>query len=435
MTMPHSLDIFLNDRRVGTITNFDNDQNVFVFDKDYVNDEDRPMLSLGFFDVTGTLATQTRRPQTRLLPFFANLLPEGHLRNYLAEQAHLNPIRDFPLLWLLGGDLPGAVIARHTEGQHVPPTDDNVVPTAIERDPKILKFSLAGIQLKFSAIRETSGGLTIPVHGQNGNWILKMPSTTYSRVPENEFAMMTFAGSVGIEVPEIDLVDPFSVQNLPEVRTDLGKAFLIKRFDRGPNGQRVHIEDFAQVFNQYPEDKYKNVSYANMLKGIYRVMGADQAEEFVRRLVLTIAIGNADMHLKNWSVIYRDGKTPVLAPAYDYLSTIMYIRNDQLALTIVRERDWSAITYDLLERFARRAEVPRGLVLSAARDMVARVHEKWPKMLSSLTAPEFEDGIKLKEHLRSIPIFQLKSLTQRSLIDLSLSDKTARQDAHPTEIA
>lgn len=444
MTMSHSLDIFLNDRRVGVITNFENDQNVFVFDKDYAADAARPTLSLGFLDEAGNLAPQTRRPQTRLLPFFANLLPEGYLRNYVAEQAHLNPVRDFPLLWLLGGDLPGAVIARHSDGQHEPAPDDDVVAVAIERDPKVLKFSLAGIQLKFSAIRETSGGLTIPVHGQNGNWILKMPSATYPRVPENEFAMMTFARSVGIEIPEIELVEPSSVENLPEVRTDLGKALLIKRFDRGDHGKRIHIEDFAQIFNQYPEDKYKNVSYANMLKGIYRVMGVTEAEEFVRRLVFTIAIGNADMHLKNWSVIYRDANTPRLSPAYDYLSTIVYIWNDQLALTIVRERDWAKITFDLLERFARRAEVPRGVVISAARDMVARVHERWPAMISSLTYPEFEQGSILNEHLRSIPIFQPNSNSEPNypkLVDLpplgtSLTGNLDRaKPPHPTEIA
>lgn len=397
--MPHSLDIYLNERRVGAITNIESDQNVFVFDDDYLADPKRPILSLGFLDASGNLAPQTRKPQTKLLPFFANLLPEGHLRKYLAERGHINPARDFPLLWLLGADLPGAIIAKHSHGQS-PPQDYSVVSSEVEGDPKVLKFSLAGIQLKFSAIKESQGGLTIPVHGQNGTWILKMPSSTYAGVPENEFAMMTLARSVGIEIPDIELVKSETVKNLPEIRTDLGKALLIKRFDRDEHG-RVHIEDFAQIFGQYPEDKYKNVSYTNMLGGIYRAMGESEAEEFVRRLVFNIAIGNADMHLKNWSVIYRDGVIPKLSPAYDYLSTILYIPNDQLALTIIRERDWSAITYDLLERFARRAGVPRGIVLNAARDMAGRIQEKWLTSPISLTK---QQRSKLTEHMLSVPI-------------------------------
>ncbi|HYW53256.1 MAG TPA: HipA domain-containing protein [Dongiaceae bacterium] len=403
--MQHVLDILLGDRHAGSITNLGSDHNVFVFDPAYVADPNRPALSLGFFNAKGELAAPTRPPQVRLPPFFANLLPEGHLRRYLAERARVNPARDFALLWLLGEDLPGAVIARHASGIGMPPTDrDDVVAPAVEADPGILKFSLAGVQLKFSAIREASGGLTIPVHGKNGTWIVKMPSATYALVPENEYTMLAFARRVGIEVPEIGLVEAASVANMPhEVRTDLGKAMYIARFDRDA-GRRVHIEDFAQIFNQYPADKYHNVSYGNMLSGIWRTMGEEQAKEFVRRLVFSVAIGNADMHLKNWSVIYPDGKTPQLAPAYDYLSTIVYIPNDKLALTIARTKEWEDVSDDLLERFARRAGVPRGVVLSAAREMVERVRGEWPHLDAEQLLPaRFIEA--LDSHLARIPLF------------------------------
>src|ERR1700730_16153006 len=189
----HTLDIFLGDRRVGTITNLDNDHNVFVFDPAYVADHDRPILSLGFFSANGELAATTR-PHLRLPAFFANLLPEGHLREYLAERARGNPTRDFPLLWLLGEDLPRAVIASPPTGSGDPPSEpeDVVVSARIQNDPTVLKFSLAGVQLKFSAIRDATGGLTIPVHGKDGKWILKMPSATYPLVPENEYTILTF---------------------------------------------------------------------------------------------------------------------------------------------------------------------------------------------------------------------------------------------------
>ena len=232
--MQHVLDVILGDRRVGAITNLGSDHNAFVFDPAYVADEGRPVLSLGFFNAKGELAAPARPPQVRLLPFFANLLPEGHLRSYSAQRARVNPVRDFPLLWLLGEDLPGAVIARHPLGIETPPYDsDDIVPPAIQDDPGVLKFSLAGVQLKFSAIREASGGLTVPAHGKNGKWIVKMPSATYALVPENEYTMLTFARRVGIDVPEIGLVEATDVANLPpEVRKDLCKAMYIKRFDR-----------------------------------------------------------------------------------------------------------------------------------------------------------------------------------------------------------
>jgi serine/threonine-protein kinase HipA len=403
--MQHVLEIVLGAHRVGAITNLGTEHNVFVFDPAYVAEPNRPVLSLGFVNAKGELAAPRRSPQVRLLPFFANLLPEGHLRNYLAESAHVNPARDFPLLWLLGEDLPGAVVARHSTGTETPPQDrDDIIAPAVQDDPGVLKFSLAGVQLKFSAIREANGGLTIPVHGKNGKWIVKLPSATFALVPENEFTMLRFARRVGIDVPEIGLTEAADVANLPSgIRDDLGKAMYIKRFDRDGD-VRIHTEDFAQVFNQYPADKYRNVSYANMLSGIWRAMGEEQAKEFVRRLVFSIGIGNADMHLKNWSVIYPDGRTPRLAPAYDYVSTIVYIPNDRLALTIARTREWEDVSDALLERMARRAGVPRGVVLNAAREMVERMHGEWAHLNDEqLLPPHFVDAI--EQHVARIPLF------------------------------
>ena len=263
------------------------------------------------------------------------------------------------------------------------------------------------MQLKFSAIREADGGLTIPIHGKGGTWIAKLPSATYSLVPENEYTMLSFARRVGIDVPEIGLTEASEIGKLPpQVRTDLGNAMYIKRFDRSDGG-RVHSEDFAQIFNQFPADEYKNASYANMLSGIWRTMGQREAEEFIRRLVFAIGIGNADMHLKNWSVIYDD-KTPRLAPAYDSVSTIVYIPN-KLALTIARTKEWEQVSDDLLERFARRAGVPRGVVLDAAHGMVERIRDELPHLNAQGLIPQrFVDVI--RRHITRVPLFSHRAV-------------------------
>ncbi|HEY0394533.1 MAG TPA: HipA domain-containing protein [Candidatus Elarobacter sp.] len=402
--MPNVINVFLHDRFIGTITNLPSDHNVFAFSDDYANDPAAPTLSLGFLNAERKLSLPVRTPHVRLLPFFSNLLSEGHLRAYLARRARVNPARDFPLLWLTGEDLPGAVRASHAEGLTTPPDDADIIAAARgEDDPGLLKFSLAGVQLKFSAVLEAHGGLTIPVHGLHGRWILKLPSATYPRVPENEHAMLRFAARVGIDVPEHRLVDAASVRNLPdEVRTDLGLAISVKRFDRD-GGERIHIEDFNQIFAQYPADKYKNVSYGNMLSGIWNVLGEADTREFVRRLVFNVAIGNGDMHLKNWSVIYRDRRTPALAPAYDYVSTIVYIPGDTLALSIAGSKEWSDVSEDSLERFARRAGVPRGVVLAPARDMAQRIRAEWPALKDDL---ELDPVLveRLDAHMATVPL-------------------------------
>ncbi len=138
-----------------------------------------------------------------------------------------------------------------------------------------LRFSLAGVQLKFSAVMESSGGLTIPAQGIGGSWIVKLPSLQFAAVAENEFVMLELARSIGIRVPRIQLVPVRSIEGLPAEAASLaGNALAVERFDRGPGGQRIHMEDFAQVYGVFPEGKYKGVSYAN----IASVLAAETGE-------------------------------------------------------------------------------------------------------------------------------------------------------------
>lgn len=440
--MRPTLEIFLGATRVGTITNLTTDHNVFTFDDDYLSDPSRPVLSSGFNNTKGEIREKLRVPHVRLLPFFANLLPEGHLRAYLAPQAKVNPKRDFPLLWLLGEDLPGAVIARHADDAVLPEdAQGQIVSESIERDPHVLKFSLAGVQLKFSAIREAEGGLTIPVHGKGGTWIAKMPSSTYPYVPENEHTMLSFARHLGIEVPEIGLINAAQIANMPpQVRTDLGNALYIKRFDRSDE-QRIHIEDFAQIFGLYPthREKYDRASVANILEFLWRATSHDQVEEFVRRLVFSIGIGNGDMHVKNWSVIYSDTRTPRLTPAYDYVSTIVYMPDDDVGLSIARTKNYENIDMERMERLARRAGVPRGLVLRATRDMVERINGEWAHLNDDGLLPQ-RMVEEITAHRDRVPLLRGRAAHP---VELELSPKagaTAPADGAPargaeTEIA
>ena len=80
-----------------------------------------------------------------------------------------------------------------------------------------LRFSLAGVQLKFSAIKSAAGGLTIPAEGVGGSWIVKLPSMTHDGVPENEYSMMSLAAQIGMDVPELQLVEPAPSKSCPRV--------------------------------------------------------------------------------------------------------------------------------------------------------------------------------------------------------------------------
>jgi serine/threonine-protein kinase HipA len=129
-------------------------------------------------------------------------------------------------------------------GEHPHEKDDH--PDNAHPRERGLRFSLAGVQLKFSAVMEASGGLTIPAEGMGGSWIVKLPFHRFPAVPENEFAMLGLARRVGIAVPENRLVPMSDIKGLPEeARAPAGKALAVRHFDRLPGGESVHMEDFA----------------------------------------------------------------------------------------------------------------------------------------------------------------------------------------------
>lgn len=386
MTETRALDIHLADRKVGTLVALEGDRTIFSFAEDYVADAQRPTFSLGYRDTYGALINEPRAHRVRLEPFFSNLLPEGALKDYLARRVGVKAVREFQLLAALGGDLPGAVRAVPTE---VAPENLAQVSEVAAAIPERFRFSLAGVQLKFSALKNQGkkGGLTIAVSGDGGEWIVKLPSTNFASVPENEYSIMTLARLVGIDVPEIELLPLHQIEGLPEGIDQLGEsAFAIRRFDRSPEG-RMHIEDFAQVFSVYPDDKYDKASYRNILAVLADAADEQSVDQFIRRLTFSVLVGNGDMHLKNWSLIYPDGRRPILSPAYDLLSTIAYLPGEQAALRFRRSKEWSDFNEETLVRLADKARIAATPVLKAARETIERFDAVWMGEKAHLPLP------------------------------------------------
>ena len=371
-----ALAVHLQGRRIGVLNRLTGDHHLFSFEQDYVDDPNRALLSLSFKGRSGGLVTSLRPVTRRVPPFFSNLLPEGHLRTYLAELAGVKPTREFYLLAALGADLPGAVTVTPISTDE--PTEMPCESQDREPSPEVLQFSLAGVQLKFSAVMETSGGLTIPAHGVGGFWIVKLPSVHFPAVAENEYCMLELARAAGMAVPQTRLVPVSAVHGLPgEAARLAGQALVVQRFDRTPDGKRIHMEDFAQVFGLFPDDKYGHRSYANIAAVLQAETGEEGVNEFVRRVAFSVTIGNGDMHLKNWSLLYPDGRTPVLSPAYDLVATLPYIAADQLALTFGGSRSLGGIAVEQVRHFADKANLAVSTVWQTVRETVERTAEAW----------------------------------------------------------
>ncbi|MDO8863142.1 HipA domain-containing protein [Haliea sp. E1-2-M8] len=225
-----------------------------------------------------------------------------------------------------------------------------------------------------------------------GSWIVKLPSEKYVGMPENEYSMMALARKIGMNVPALELIDLADIGGLPrDVGAMEGNALAIERFDRLSGGSSVHIEDFAQIFGVCPQDKYKKASMVNITTVVVAESDDTDIREFVRRLVFNTLIGNADMHIKNWSVYYPDKRTARLAAAYDFVSTLPYIDDTGAALTVSRSKRFDGFDEEELVYLAGRVGLAKALVLDVAKETVELFHQHWTAEKNNL--PLFADVV------------------------------------------
>lgn len=286
-------------------------------------------------------------------------------------------------------DVPDTVLNTHGKARAIKFDDKD----------KENKFSLAGVQIKFS-MKEKDGRYKLTTNGELGDWIIKTPSTKHKHVPLNEYTAMRLAALAGIDVPDIKLIELNKLDKLPQINLpDEKLAFAIKRFDRNGN-TRIHMEDFAQVLVKYPHEKYNSISYEQVAKVIYDFSGdglAD-AQQFARRLLVNILLANGDAHLKNWSFLYQDRVTPRLSPAYDIVTTRVYIEDEkEYALNLGKTKNWYSVTEDNFQYWADKSGIPWRVIKPHIEDTMEKTRTLWPAALKDLPM-DSEHKDKLKAH-------------------------------------
>ena len=269
----------------------------------------------------------------------------------------------------------------------------------------MIKFSIAGVQLKLSMVM-SGGSLTLAGRGELGDRIVKLPRGPFAGVPENEFAMMRWAGVSGIIVPEVELCSASQLGPLPTGFEPMVDApiYVVKRFDRRDDGSVVHVEDLNQVVDHWPERKYKEISFERVGLLIHRLCGPEDFEEYVRRLVFCIAIGNEDAHLKNWTLLYPDRINPRLSPAYDLVSTVQYEGLDRgMALKLAGSRDPRRVTRDTIERMATSVGISGEQASQLVDETLAKMRTGWEELESELlVGSEFVE--RLRRYQRTVPL-------------------------------
>jgi serine/threonine-protein kinase HipA len=270
----------------------------------------------------------------RGMDFFENILPEGPALERMAVLAGVRPVDTYGILAAFGHDCAGAIMVlpdgyrpgRNDDSGYSPmaPSDLERVISSLDAAPlaaapeRGFRPSLAGFQRKALLGRADDGTWQLPSGDAPSTWILK-PDGPHA-IAANEITCLRLAAACGLPVPEAELLD---VAGLP--------VLAVKRYDRrdAPTGDipaRVHQEDGCQATAMPPGLKYEEQGGPRLrdFASIIRNFGDPRdVTDLLRRTTFNMAVGNADTHAKNFSILHQpDAPAVRLAPLYDVLSTI-----------------------------------------------------------------------------------------------------------------
>jgi serine/threonine-protein kinase HipA len=291
-----------------------------------------------------------------LHPIFQMNLPEGYLREYL-ERATAKAFGsdDLTVLTLLGNNqigrlqyrLEGQVFDDATEvapelSEILSSDDDGLFDQLLKRFA--LRSGVAGVQPKM--LLDASDKSTVNLN----SYVVKAWGNEFPHLACNEYVCLMLCRNAGLNVPDFYI-------------SDNGKLFISKRFDIDANGLALGFEDFCVLQAKSTKQKYDASleSCANTIKQYVSSPCVSQAlADFFKLTVINVLVRNGDGHLKNSGIIYDDlkgyqqGTLPdqvrQLAPIFDVVSTVVYIKNDSMALTLTGSKRWPK--WKVLEQFA-----------------------------------------------------------------------------------
>lgn len=337
-----ALEVWLEGRRAGELAAAGGTL-VFTYAADYRADPHATPLSLSM-----PLDGPARHEGGPAHLFFAGLLPEGRVLEYVARQHRVSESNVYGLLEAIGGDCAGAVsvMPADVEGAGTTPFHEPLRPGELAKlladlprwpvrpDHGGIRLSLAGAQNKLPvAFRD--GDYALPHGAAASTHILKPPMAVHEdfarSTVENEAFCLALARRVGLPVPDSRIVDLG------------GPVLMLARYDRTWGGdaggggadhagfstiRRIHQEDFCQALALPPSAKYENEGgpgFAACMACVRRHADVPVRDggALLRWLIFNYLIGNADAHAKNLSFLLR-GTGVELAPFYDLISTAVY---------------------------------------------------------------------------------------------------------------
>lgn len=371
---PDRLDVYYGTELVGTI--HDTSPVSFEYAPDWLERPERLTVS--------TIALQPgRNDSAAVRAFFENLLPEGELRDYLAEQHKASTL--FALLLEVAGDTAGAFVivpgGQHPEPALWEPTSWEAMAallggksaSAIDIRGADARISLAGVQDKTAIALFDDGIPRLPRGTSPTTHILKPNIRRLTKVwhsAANETLVMRAAAHCGLPTAEV-CYEPHT------------QSCVVRRFDRSirPDGTvaRLIQYDLCQLAGIVSERKYEreggpDLATCGELIDRYSTRPAVDRRHFVRWLFFNLYAGNNDSHAKNLAIYHQPGKGVMLAPFYDLMCTRIYPGlSAEFAFAIGGEYKPASLSKKHLARLADQLEMHSRFLAQEAAELAQRI--------------------------------------------------------------
>lgn len=370
-TKSNQAEVRLRDNRVGLLLKHSSEKFIFRYDGSYLSQKNAVAISIKL-----PLAS-TDYTAINLHAFFDNLIMEGWLLNQAEKNFQIDKKNRWGLLMLVGSNPIGAVSihALDDNGNLIVESGEqakeniSLFSISIPCKDRICSFCLKEIKTEgtfhascykklwgtskalYAELDKTNPLLTFSKTIQNGSisgaqrkglfalkknklavdsassmYILK-PNGDYPELPANEHLTMTAARNLKFDVPPTGLVQ---IENV-------GLVYVIKRFDRTISGEKLLVEDMAQIYEEASDDKY-SLSHEKVGEAIknYTQAGPLHLNDFFRRIIFCYVTGNGDMHLKNWSLLEMERIKGIygMCPVYDWLNTRIALPKEKYEMAI-----------------------------------------------------------------------------------------------------
>ena len=327
--------------------------------------------------------------------YFSNLLPDDYVRTRIGEILQIPRDNTFALLKAIGGDCAGAV-AFYPEGV-TPQTpaaefrklsDREAVRILSDLEKRPLDVGEEGVRISGAGAQDKlvacvrGRHVYLPLNGTPSTHIVKPDIRNYPNSVLNEWYSMQLAKACGLTAAKCGIL-----------RLQGSLYYVTERYDRETDGgevRRLHQEDFCQILGVDPKRKYESVGGPGLVDCFALLrrleLSAKDTVEMLNRVFFNFLIGNGDAHGKNFSILYRDGKS-FLAPLYDIMCTTVYRDvSKRMAMKIDGEYGFRWMTRGKFIRMGVRLGFGERLVVRTLDRMAARISAAAPRLAEKCRA-------------------------------------------------